>query len=175
MGNRPKPKSPSPLRAALAAKTALVTHFDMSIAPSDDVEAAQRQVNIAEQMVAATLLHDDEAVRNRAADALSKATAARDACFHRIHFRHLELDDFDALVKLHPPTAAQAKDEWVWNPDTFNYALLEECVVDGDLTAAEWETELADTERWTPADKRQLISMALAAQRQTMADAVPKG
>ena len=175
MSNRKKPTNPSPLRAALAAKTALVTHFDMAIADSDAVEAAQRRVNVAEQMVAATLLHQDDAVRERAADALNEALAARDACFHRIQFRHLPLDDFDALVKLHPPTDAQAKEEWVWNHLTFNYALLEACVIDGDLTAAEWETELADQDKWTPADKRQLINMALAAQRQTMADAIPKG
>jgi hypothetical protein len=175
MSNRKKPNNPSPLRAALAAKTALVTHFDMSIASSDDVEAAQRQLNVAQQLVAATLLHDNDDVRARADEAMVKAQAARDACFHRIEFRHLPLEDFDALVKLHPPTAEQAKDEWVWNPDTFNYALLEACVIDGDLTAAEWEAELADNEKWSPADKKLLINNALEAQRQTMAGAIPKG
>ena len=175
MSNRVKPKKPSPLRAALAAKTTLITHFDLSIATSDQVEAAQRQVNVAQQLVAATLLHDDDDVRQRAADALAKAEAARDACFHRIQFRHLPLDDFDALVKLHPPTDEQAKDQWAWNPDTFNYALLEHATIDGDLTAAEWQAELEDDARWTPADARQLVNMALASQRQTLADAIPKG
>jgi hypothetical protein len=175
MSNRKKPTRPSPLRAALAAKTTLVTHFDLPIASSDDVERAVRLVNMAEQIVAATLLHEDDAVRQRAADALEKAQAARSSCFHRIQFRHLPIEDFDALVKLHPPTAEHAKDGWIWNPDTFNYALLEEATIDGDLTAAEWEAELSDRERWTPADKRALVERALAAQRQTMADAVPKG
>jgi len=175
MSNRKKPTSPSPLRAALAAKTTLVTHFDIATASTDEVAAAQRQVAVAEQLVAATLLHQEDHVRARAAAALEQAEAARAACFHRIEFKHVPLEDFDALVKLHPPTPAQSKDEWAWNPDTFNFALLEACVVDGDLTADDWEAELADEERWSPADKRHLINMALAAQRQTMADAIPKG
>lgn len=173
MSNAKKPTNPSPLRAALAAKTNLVTYFDLSIAETDVVEAAQRGVAVGRQLVAATLLHDDDAVRDQAAAALLRAEAERSACFHRINFRGLPLKDFDALVTLHPPTPEQAKDKWVWNPDTFNYALLEECTIDGDLTAAEWEAEL-HTDRWSRADRSKLLNMALAAQQQSMADAVPK-
>lgn len=173
MANARPGGSPSPLRAALAAKTTLRTYFDVAIVPTEDVEAAQRAVAVARQMVAATLLHEDDTVKAKAETALTAAETNLAACFHRIWFRGLSDRDFDALVALHPPTAEQAKEKWIWNPDTFNYALLEACVVDGDLTAAEWETEL-DSDRWSRADKAQMFAMALAANRQTMADAIPK-
>lgn len=172
MSNRRTPKNPSPLRAALAAKTSLRTYFDIAIEPTEKIEAAQRRLDVANQLIAATLLHDDD-VRAKAEGAHVKAKAERDAHFHRIWFRGLQLDEFDALVALHPPTAEQAKDDWAWNPDTFNYALLEEAVVDGDLTAAEWEAELS-SEKWTRADRNAFVNNCLQAQRQTMADAVPK-
>lgn len=175
MSNRKKPKSPSPLRAALAKKTSLRTFFEIAVVDSETVETAQRRVDIARQMSAATLLTEDTAVREKADEALASAQAERDACFHRIWFRGLSLDEFDALVALHPPTDEQRNDDWTWNPDTFNYALLEAATVDGDLTAQEWADELADGDRWTRADRTQLINMCLAAQRQTMADAIPKG
>jgi hypothetical protein len=172
MSNRRKPKNP--LREALAKKTTLRTHFDISIVDSEEVEAAQRSVTVAQQLVAATLLHDDPAVRARADKALADARATRDACFHRIWFRGLPLEEFDALVALHPPTEEQHREKWIWNPDTFNYALLAECAVDSDLTAEEWAEELADGDRWTRADRTKIISTCLAANQQTMADAVPK-
>jgi len=126
-------------------------------------------------MVMATLLQDNDDVRAKAADVEAQAMTAMDACFHRVWFRGLSYDEFDALVALHPPTPEQLKEKWAWNPDTFTYALLEECVVDGDLTAAEWEAELSDGKRWPRADRVAFIDQALAAQQQTMADAIPKG
>lgn len=176
MSNRRKPtNNPGPLRAALAKKTTLRTYFDLSVVDSEDVEAAQRQVDVARQLVAATLLSDDPAVTDRAEAALEQAQAGLSECFHRLWFRGLGYDEFDALVALHPPTDAQRADDWLWNPETFNYALLEACAVDSDLTAAEWEAELADAERWSRADRTRVIGMALAANQQTMSDAVPKG
>lgn len=168
------PSSASPLRAALAAKKNLRTHFDLAIEDTATIEAAQRRLDVTRQMAAGVLLQDDEAVTQRAEEVHAAARAALEACFHRIYFRGLQEPEFDALVEMHPPTDEQAKDHWIWNPDTFNYALLEACVVDGDLTAAEWEAELA-SDRWPAPDKRQVIAMCLAANRQTMADAVPKG
>lgn len=168
-------KALSPLRKALAAKTTLRTYFDVAIVDTETVEAAQRQVAVAEQLVAATLLSEDQEVTSKAQAMLDQAKARRDECFHRIWFRGLSEVDFDALVALHPPTDAQRKDGWAWNVETFNYALIEACAVDSDLTAAEWEAELSDADRWTRADKVQLVNAALACNRQTMADAVPKG
>lgn len=165
----------SSLRAALAAKKSLRTHFDLAIVDGDVIEAAQRRLEVARQMAAAVMLQDDPDVTARADEVLARAEAERDACFHRIYFRGLHETEFDALVQLHPPTAEQAADQWLWNPDTFNLGLLEACAVDSDLTAQEWAEEIADVERWTRADKKQLISMCLAANQQTMADAVPKG
>lgn len=176
MSNRKKPSSPSPLREALKKKTSLRTYFDVAIADTDQVEEAVRRVNAAQQLVTATLLSDDQDVRVRADRALDEARAARAACFHRVEFRGLGPKEFDALVDLHPPTDEQAKaeDPLPWNTDTFPYALLEAATVDSDLTAAEWEAELADEAKWTRADRNGLITAVLAAQRQTMADAVPK-
>lgn len=173
MSTKRKKNSTSPLRAALAAKTNLRTYFDVAIADTETVEAAQRKVAVARQLQAATLMHDDDDVRAKAEAAVAAAEAARDACFHRIWFRGLSYDDFDALAALHPPTKAQEQDQWSWNPDTFNYALIEACVIDGDLDAEEWEAELA-SDRWSRSDRVQFINRCLAANQQTMADAVPK-
>lgn len=167
-GKRPA----SPLRAALAAITSLRTYHDIAIAPAEQVEAAQRRVDVARQLQAATLLQEDPEVRERAQRLLDEALAARGECFHRIWFRGLGHTEFDALVALHPPTDEQ--DGASWNSETFIPGLLAACVVDGDLTAEEWAAELADETRWSASERRAVISMALAAQRQTMADAVPK-
>jgi hypothetical protein len=163
----------SPLRAALAAKTNLRTYHDIAVVDSEQVQAAQRQLELARQLQAASLLSDEDAVRAKALQAVERAQATRNACFHRIWFRSLGHTEFDALVALHPAADGQV-DELPWNPATFDYALLEACVVDSDLTAEEWEAELADEKRWSAPDRNRVISMALAAQRQTMADAVPK-
>ncbi len=170
---KPGKRPASPLRAALAAKTNLRTYHDIAVADSEQVQAAQRQLELARQLQAASLLSDEDDVRGKALEAVERAQATRNACFHRIWFRSLGNTEFDALVTLHPPADVQA-DELPWNPETFDYALLEACVVDSDLTAAEWEAELADEQRWSGPDKNRVIAMALAAQRQTMADAVPK-
>lgn len=170
----PKSQRPaSPLREALAAKTNLRTYHDIAVRPAEDVAAAQRKLELARQMQAATMLTEDDAVRDKAVQVVEKIQAERDACFHRIWFRSLGDNEFDALVTLHPPVDGPHGD-LAWNPETFDYALLEACVVDGDLTAAEWADELADEQRWSGPDKRRLLAMAFAAQRQTLADAVPK-
>lgn len=175
MSTKRKKPSTSPLRAALAAKTKLRTYFDVATAPSEVVEAAKQRVDIAQQLVSATLLSPDDDVRARAQQELDKAKAGLDECFHRVWFSGLNETDFDALVALHPPTEAQAAKKWLWNSDTFNYALLEACAVDSDLTADEWEAELNDAKRWTRADKARIVAAALACNQQTMADAAGKG
>lgn len=182
--------APGSLRAALAQRTNLRTHHDIAIAPADDIEAAQRRLDTARQLQAATLLHDSDEVRQRAEQAAQDAEQARAALFHRLWFRGLDLDEFDALVALHPPTDEQNREGRSWNPDTFEYALLAAAVEDedgnpGDLTAEEWRAEILgldpatgqrDPSRkpWPVAEHRRVMLMALAAQRQTMADAVPK-
>lgn len=173
MSNRKKPKSP--LREALAKKTSLRTFYELPIVSQEQIEAAKRKLDVAHQLVAATLLHEDDEVRAKAEKAIADAQAERDACFHRVWFRGLGHNEFDALVALHPPTKEQQADQHAWNPDTFNYALLEAAGVDSDLSAEDWEAELADESKWPAPDRARLIGSCLAAQRQTMADAVPKG
>lgn len=178
MSTRRKKPSTSPLRAALQAKTSLRTFHEIAIVPQEQIEAAKRRLDVANQMVVATLLNDDPDVREKADAALAAAQAERDACFHRIEFRGLGLDDFDDLVQLHPATPEQEKDPdytVAWNRPAFDYALLAEATVDSDLTAEDWAEELADTTRWPAAERARLINTCLAAQRQTMADAIPKG
>lgn len=188
---RQKSATPGPLRAALAKRTNLRTYHDIAIADATEIEAAQRRLDAARQMHTATLLHDDQQVRERAEQLVKDAEAARDALFHRIWFRGLPQTEFDALVDLHPPTDEQAKNGNMWNAETFHFALIAETAENedhtpGDLTAEEWKAEITgidpatgepdpDREAWTGAERRQVIYMALAAQRQTMADAVPKG
>lgn len=176
MSTKRKANSASPLRAALAAKTSLHTFYEMSIVPQEQIEAAKRRLDVARQLLASTLIHDDPNVRAKAEKTHAAAQAERDACFHRIEFRGLGYTEFDALVGLHPATPAQAKDpkHVAWNPETFNAALLEAATVDSDLTAQDWAEELADEDRWPAPDRSRLINTCLQAQRQTMADAVPK-
>lgn len=189
MGNTPKKRAGSPatsrttqpartsLRDALAKKTSLRTYHDISVVSSDHVDRAQRQLEAARQMQAATMLHSDDDVKARATKLVEDAEAARAQCFHRLWFRGLGFTEFDALVALHPPTGEQTDE--AWDPDTFGYALIAECVQDedgtpGELTAEEWKAELSDESKWTRADRLRVIRMAMAAQQQTMADAVPK-
>lgn len=179
MGNRRKPTRPSSLRAALAAQTSLRTYHDIAIVPGEQVAKAQRAVEAARQLQVATMLSDKDEVRDRGQQALDKAETELRACFHRIYFRGLPIEDFDALVDMHPPTPEQAKEGKAWNDDTFIYALLAECVEEedgtpGGLTAEEWEAELT-AKKWAAPEVRRVKHMAYAAQRQTMADAVPKG
>lgn len=172
MSNRQK-RPASPLREALAAKTNLRTYHDIPVRPAEDIAAAQRRLEVARQLQAATMLSEDDDVRTKSAKVVEEMQAERDACFHRIWFRSLGHNEFDALVALHPAPEGQDGDA-PWDTATFEYALLEHAVVENDLTAEEWATELADEVRWSGPDRRRLIAMAFAAQRQTMADAVPK-
>ena len=165
-----KTSAASPLREALAAKTSLRTHFDIAVAGTEEIETATRRLNAMRQMEAATLLSDDDDVRAKGAQAAEDAQQARDALFHRIWFRGLPYEEFDALVALHPPTDEQAKASAVWG-DTFELALFAEAAEDSDLTAEEWETELST---WTQAERSQAIRAALEAQRQTLAHFIPK-
>lgn len=183
--------APGSLRAALAQRTNLRTWHDIAVAPADEIDAAQRRLDAARQLETATLLKDDPEIHDRVAAAVREATEARDKLFHRLWFRGLDLTEFDALVDLHPPTDEQHREGRTWNPDTFEYALLAACVEDedgtpGDLTPDEWRDELLgldpttgerDPQRraWPVAEQRRVMLMALSAQRQTMADAVPKG
>lgn len=160
----------SALRSALAAKTSLRTHFDIAQADTEVIEEAQRRLNAAQQLEMATTLHEDEAVKARAAQAVTEARAARDALFHRVWCRGLGLDEFDALVALHPATAEEAQSGLAWGAG-FDMALLAACAEDSDLTADEWASELAG---WTLPERRRAIAAALDAQRQTLADLVPK-
>lgn len=169
-----KKAAQSPLRAALNAKTSLHTFHEVAIVPQPQIEAAKRRLDVARQLVAATLMHEDPDVRAKAEQAHDTAQTERDACFYRIEFRGLGLTEFDALVKLHPPTKEQSDNKWLWNPETFDFALLEHATVDSDLSAEEWAAELADEERWPAPERARLVNTCLAAQRQTMADAAPK-
>lgn len=171
MSNRKKPSSP--LRQALAKKTSLRTYFDFALVDVETVERVSRKLQAARQLEHGAMLSDNPDVKTRAAAVLAEIEAERDACFHRIWFRGLGSDEWDALVDLHPPTPEQAKDGAAWNDETFNYGLLEATAIDSDLSADDWRRELAD-EKWTNADRRQLVLAAVRAQRQTLADQVPK-
>lgn len=166
-----RPASP---REALAALTALRTYHDIAVVPLDQIEEATRNLELARQMRTATLLSDDEAVQAKAEDVYRQAVAKRDECFYRLWFRGLSDDDFDALVDMHPPTDEERNDGASWNRETFIPALLAACTVDSDLTEAEWAAKLAE-ENTPAAERRAMVSMAIAAQRQTLADSVPKG
>lgn len=175
MSNRKKAKSPNPLRAALAQKTSLRTYFDFALVDTETLEHLQRKLQAARQLEHGAMLSDKPEVRERATTVLAEVQAEYDQVVHRIWFRGLGLDEWDALVALHPPTPAQQAEGAGWDEETFNYALLEAAAVDSDLTAVEWRTELADQEKWSNADRRSLLLAAVRAQRQSLADAVPKG
>lgn len=171
MGNRRNPTHPSAVRAALDARTALVTWHDIAVADTETVAAAQEALQQALQLQVATMLHEDPDVRARAAALVEERQAARDECFYRLRFRGLDDDEFDALAQLHPPTTQDSKAGKAWHDETFMPALLAVCTMDSDVTEDEWAARLPGM----GADGRKVKLAAIAAQRQTMADAIPKG
>lgn len=171
MSNRPKPKTGiSPLRAALAAKTRLETSYRIPVRPTEEIEAAGRKVALARQVLAGAALVSDEAA-TLAQTKADEALAAYEACFHKVRFVGLTEEDFDALVQLHPPTPEQAAEDHLWHPDTFQWALVEACAQDSDLTAAEWQAEVSS---WERAEKLKFLSTAMDCNRRTLSDTVPK-
>ncbi len=59
-----------------------------------------------------------------------------------ISMRCLPVEDWEALVAQHPPTAEQGKQGWQWNVGTFRPVLLAACVIapdgEGALTEMDW-------------------------------------
>jgi hypothetical protein len=171
-------KKASGLRAALAKKQVLTTHYDIPLVERTVVDEIVERLQTARRARLIAPFGDgtDAEVRTaiRKADAAVKAAQVElDACFHRVTFRGLPGDDdLDALVNRYPPTEAQvaeaqaaidkakadgvAKDDLPSlpqiDPDPFNLAYLMACVQDSDLTEDEWREELW-SERWTPQDR----------------------
>lgn len=159
------------LREALAGKRSRQTHYDMVVGDTDGLEerlsAARAALRLAQH-------REDADATGIAQTELDAALAAVQACLHRIVFRALEPDVFEALVGTHPPTAQQRDDGDRWNASTFEPALLAACAVDSDLTEAEWATELGSG-RWSLADRQEAFACALAANVIPRSLSVPKG
>lgn len=68
--------------------------------------------------------------------AVRDAKASLDALYEDVEVRAIPPTDYEALVRLHPPTEEQEDGGFGWNPDTFVPALLAACV---DLPWSEQE------------------------------------
>jgi hypothetical protein len=159
------------LREALASKRSQQTHYDLVIGDPAEPEAAL-QTATADLRLAQ--MREDEDATSAARTSLEEARAALQACLHRIHFRPLEPDVFEALIGAHEPTKEQQKDGERWNPTTFRPALISACAVDSELDESEWAAELT-TKRWSHADRDEIFAAALAANVVPRSLSVPKG
>lgn len=180
MSTRKKANSRAPgtgIRAALKQRKTRLEHFDIPLVESDVADEKARALTKARNdldMINLVKVDDEELIA-RHHTAVDTAQAEVDACYHRVSFRGLSADDFDALVNEHPPTEDQAKAEHTWNPDTFFYALIVACVVDGDgMTDQDWRTELARPE-WSRADLAALRGAVFAANQRGFSEGIPKG
>lgn len=90
----------------------------------------------------------------KAEAAIDAAQAAVDACYEPIVLRALLPQQFEDMVKEHPPRSG--KDER-YNTDTFPMALFTACV-QGDMSAEEWAAFLA--ERCSIGERNGLLVMA---------------
>jgi hypothetical protein len=189
MSNRPatrkapaKKAAPKGLRAALAAKKVRLAHYDIPQVDSDVADEVAARVRRAQSMLSVLDLGDDgdAQARAEAERELAEAKARLAECFHRVSFKGLPEDDFDALVNEHPPTPEQVdkdkklpKDQQrLWNEDTFVPALAEACYVGGDgLTAEEWDAELRS---WPRAEAGAFVRVLMDANRRDFSDGIPK-
>lgn len=141
----------SPLRAALAAKQVLTTHYDIPQKPRPFVDEIIGRLQQARQAA-----YIATGPRKKPAEAaVAKVKAELDACFYRLELRALKDDaERDVLLSAHPPTEAQkAKNpEQKVDPDPYYVSLLVACVQNSDLTEDEWRAELW-SDRWTEPDR----------------------
>lgn len=163
------------LRAALKERKVRRSNYDLPVVEFEVAQKAANDVTLARSTLQATNfliargtgdLGELTAARSAAESELEKAEEALSACFHRIWLQAIPEQEFDALVNAHPATAEQVETARergeeipVWNEETFPYELLEHCVQDSELSAAEWETELAG---WERPEKRELIQRCIA-------------
>lgn len=162
------------LRAALAAKTSRITHFDLPIVESEEADAKGKRVTeLTNRRDFARVTKDNETVAKLDVE-IAEAKADLAACFYRISFKGLTMLDFDALVNEHPPTKEDAKNDMQWNEETFVYALLEaSCVNEDNMTAEEWKADL-NSGRWTRADRNALFNAVYSANLQDFSAGIPK-
>jgi len=83
-------------------------------------------------------------------------------------FRGMGRKRFEELQRIHPPTEAQGAEHenLSWNPDTFLPALLEVTVINSDLTAAQWDKDVLDSDDWGSAEVGLILQTALAVNRE---------
>jgi hypothetical protein len=107
---------------------------------------------------------------------LKKAEAVYAKVSMTLVFRGLAPGEVDALVDEFtvpdPPEGEQAQP---FNSRGYTGALLAACVVDSDLTAAEWDAELYESKRWSDGEVTQIREAARAAYNETPAPGIPKG
>jgi hypothetical protein len=159
------------LREALASKRSQQTHYDLVVGDTAEHEAA---LQAADRDLRLARLREDEPAAAAASEAADAARAGLQACLHRVHFRNLEPDVFEALIGAHPPTKKQRDDGERWNSDTFRPALIAACAVDGELTEQEWAEELTQP-RWSHSDREEIFAAALAANVVPRSLSIPKG
>lgn len=183
MSNTRKPRG---LREALAKRQTRELAYPLPVVPYEEAQQRQQRVTEASQTVTAgRYLHTREnspetkKAVEQAEKALAKAEKERDECFHPIRLRGIPEEDFDLLVQMHPPTeeqlskAARASEEPpLWNEETLLPALLEHCAQESELSAAEWDAELAG---WTRGERRQILQLALDVNIRSYASALTFG
>lgn len=83
-------------------------------------------------------------------------------------FRGIGRKKFEKLQREHEPTKEQVAEHGEslsWNPDTFLPALLKQTVVNSELTAAQWETDVMDSDDWGVSEIGLICQTAIAVNR----------
>jgi hypothetical protein len=83
-------------------------------------------------------------------------------------FRGIGRKKFEKLQREHEPTPEQVKEHGEslsWNPETFLPALLELTVVNSDLTAEQWNTDVMDSDDWGVSEIGLICQTAIAVNR----------
>lgn len=156
------------LRSALAAKRGNETHFDLLI--SDPSEAEQELADADGALRLALLRGEDvEAAEQKQAEARAKMRA----CYYRLTFRNMPAHEFEALVGEHEASPEDAEQGEVWDREGLTPALLAACAADSDLSAEDWQAELA-SQRWSAADKLAVYRAALDANIKQRSASLPK-
>jgi hypothetical protein len=180
------------LRAALEKKQTRRTYYDIPLVDSElaqqratTVQEAKNTKMAAEYLLVRTQDEERHAEVKAAVEQAQREVDAAEAelanSFYRLWFRSLPESDFEALVAAHPPSEEQqqkAKEEDdpapSWDDETFPFALLAACCEEEDLSAEEWREELA-RDRWSRADKREIISRVYDANMRSFNEALSFG
>lgn len=139
--------------------------------PASEEDA--KQLADAREVLATANMVGDEKRMTSARAKLDEVEARVRADGIEFVFRGIGRRKYEELIREHPPTKEQVTEAEAegsvmsFNPDTFIPVLLEATVVNTDLTAAQWESEVIDSDDWGQGEISTIIGYAMDVNRGT--------